>query len=90
MELHIWHPIYYHDGTNIKLWWGNQSTIPAGGTTGQVLTKSSNDDYALTWATPSGGAEYGLPSGGTLGQMLVKASSSDYDVTWADPSGGGG
>lgn len=28
--------------------------VPSGGTNGQVLTKSSNDDYALTWSTPSG------------------------------------
>ena len=28
--------------------------VPSGGTTGQVLTKSSNSDYALTWSTPSG------------------------------------
>lgn len=27
--------------------------VPAGGTTGQVLTKSSSTDYALTWATPA-------------------------------------
>lgn len=29
--------------------------VPAGGSTGQVLTKSSNTDYATAWATPSGG-----------------------------------
>jgi hypothetical protein len=31
------------------------SIIPAGGTTGQVLAKSSGTDYALIWTTPSGG-----------------------------------
>ena len=28
--------------------------VPSGGTTGQVLTKTSNSDYALEWATPQG------------------------------------
>ena len=30
--------------------------VPVGGTTGQVLTKSSATDYAVGWVTPSGGA----------------------------------
>jgi len=29
-----------------------QLAIPTGGTTGQVLTKTSNDDYDTEWATP--------------------------------------
>lgn len=29
--------------------------LPPGGTTGQVLTKTSNVDYADAWATPAGG-----------------------------------
>lgn len=29
--------------------------LPAGGTTGQVLAKTSATDYAATWQTPSGG-----------------------------------
>lgn len=29
--------------------------VPTGGTTGQVLAKSSDDDYATEWITPSGG-----------------------------------
>jgi hypothetical protein len=28
--------------------------VPSGGTSGQVLTKSSNSDYALEWTSPSG------------------------------------
>lgn len=30
--------------------------LPAGGTSGQVLKKSSNSDYAVTWANESGGS----------------------------------
>lgn len=28
--------------------------VPSGGTSGQVLTKSSNSDYAVEWSTPTG------------------------------------
>ena len=28
------------------------ASIPAGGTTGQVLAKLSNDDYDIGWVTP--------------------------------------
>lgn len=31
---------------------GTINTIPAGGTTGQYLSKTSNTDYAVTWTTP--------------------------------------
>jgi hypothetical protein len=33
----------------------NNALIPAGGTTNQVLTKSSSSDYATQWATPAAG-----------------------------------
>ena len=42
-------------------------SVPAGGTSGQVLTKSSATDYDFTWSTPGGG-------GGT-------AASVTYDNT---------
>lgn len=42
-------------------------SVPAGGTSGQVLTKSSSTDYDFTWSTPGGG-------GGT-------AASVTYDNT---------
>lgn len=29
--------------------------LPSGGSTGQVLTKSSSDDYATGWTTPASG-----------------------------------
>src|SRR5947207_14203835 len=32
---------------------GTITTIPAGGTTGQVLSKTSNTDYATTWSSNS-------------------------------------
>lgn len=42
-------------------------SVPSGGTSGQVLTKSSSTDYDFTWSTPGGG-------GGT-------AASVTYDNT---------
>ncbi len=56
---------------------GTISSIPAGGTTGQVLQKSSNSDYNVTW-----GRE--LPAGGTTGQILTKNTNTNYDVNWAN------
>lgn len=62
--------------------------IPPGGTAGQVLKKSSDNDYALTWGSITGL----LPSGGTTGQVLKKSSNVNYAVEWGSvaalPSGG--
>ena len=63
--------------------------IPTGGTAGQVLKKSSDNDYELTWGSINGA----LPSGGTTGQVLKKSSAADYACTWGSidgllPSGG--
>lgn len=60
--------------------------VPAAGTTGQVLTKTSDTDYDTEWADPTGSS---LPAGGTTGQVLAKASDADDDVEWVDQSGGG-
>ena len=62
--------------------------IPSGGSSGQVLAKSSNANYAVTWLTP-----HYIPSGGNSGQVLAKSSGDDYAVEWIDaahgiPSGG--
>lgn len=52
--------------------------LPAGGTTGQVLAKSSDADYAIVWED----APQSLPAGGTLGQVLTKTGSADYAAAW--------
>ena len=57
--------------------------VPTGGTTGQVLKKSSSTDFDTEW-----GSVEALPTGGTTGQVLAKASSASYDVEWVDQSGG--
>lgn len=60
--------------------------LPAGGTTGQILAKQSNDDGAADWEDNVNG----LPNGGTTGQVLTKTSETDGDAAWADPQGGTG
>jgi len=66
--------------------------MPSGGTTGQVLKKTSAADYATEWADEDIGSVF--PDGGTTGQVLAKASDDDGDVEWLDisdsvlPSGG--
>jgi hypothetical protein len=42
--------------------------VPAGGTTGQVLTKASGTDYDTDWETPSGGGG-GAPTGAAGGAL---------------------
>jgi hypothetical protein len=65
--------------------------VPTGGTTGQVLAKTSGTDYATGWTTPSGGGGGGglTPTGvqtanvtATAGQLvLVDASAGSVQVT---------
>lgn len=59
--------------------------VPAGGTTGQVLAKTSATDYATAWTTPSGGG--GTP-GGSSGQLQYNNAGAfggdaglSYDAT---------
>ena len=52
------------------------NVLPQGGTTGQVLTKFSDDDYAVSWFSA------GIPVGGTAGQILLKDSYEDFNLSW--------
>lgn len=56
--------------------------MPSGGTTGQVLSKSSGTDYAVSWTTPT--VNHDLPTGGTNNQMLVKNGSTNYAAKWVN------
>lgn len=49
--------------------------LPAGGTTGQVLTKASNTDYATQWSDPVSG-------GGSL--VVGTASTSLNEIVFTD------
>lgn len=61
--------------------------IPAGGTTGQVLKKHSNEDYDVEWADESGGGGSGgdLPTGGQDGDLLTKDNSVSGGAVWKTP-----
>ena len=56
--------------------------LPTGGTSGQVLKKSSTTNYACTWGDVDGT----LPSGGTDGQVLLKNGSTNYAAKWGTVS----
>lgn len=49
--------------------------VPAGGTTGQVLTKSNDTDYATQWSDPAGG-------GGSL--VVGTARTSLNEIVFTD------
>lgn len=53
---------------------GDAHGIPSGGTSGQVLAKTSGTDYAAGWTTPRD-----VPSGGSPGQVLTRYGyNGDY------------
>lgn len=59
--------------------------VPAGGTAGQVLAKSSGSDYAVEWVDQSGGGgSTGTPTvlyynaTGTTGTVTLSASANNY------------
>ncbi len=56
--------------------------VPVGGTTNQILAKSSNSDYDTNWVDPSGGGGAVDSVNGQVGVVILDAS----DVG-ADPSG---
>ena len=62
-------------------------SIPAGGSSGQVLAKASATDYDVAWVEQSGGGGE-VPPGGTTGQVLAKSSNTDYALEWVDPTAG--
>lgn len=56
--------------------------VPAGGTTSQILAKTSGADYATGWEDAPAGSGGGLPTGGTAGQLILKLSSTNGDAGW--------
>ena len=56
--------------------------LPAGGTEGQVLTKTSGTDYAAEWKDPTGGSS--LPEATSAGQVLT--AGADLTPEWQTPA----
>lgn len=73
----------YCDNTGRSHWGPAPKGIPSGGTTGQVLTKTSTGEE---WSD----APSGLPEGGTEGQVIKKtADGAEWDdAGWLPLSGG--
>ena len=67
----------YCDNTGRSHWGPAPKGIPSGGTTGQVLTKTSTGEE---WSD----APSGLPEGGTEGQVLKRGASG---AEWGNPVG---
>lgn len=70
-----------NDDGNLVVRWADAesgSGLPSGGSTGQILTKASDDDGDAVWQDP----DSGLPSGGVVGQVLQKISNDNYDADW--------
>lgn len=66
--------------------------VPAGGTTGQVLSKASNTSWDLTWATAGGGGggtvtTYFTP--GTYSYTIPAGATQLFVMLWGAGGGGG-
>lgn len=73
------------DPLNRNPFWDEEGTggnVPAGGLTGQVLTKRTAADYDTEWKTPESGGGADWPTGGADGDMLVKQGSG---AAWETP-----
>lgn len=55
--------------------------VPTGGTTGQVLTKTSNTNWDLSWTTVSGGG-----GGGGIDIQTFGSSTTSGTFTWTKPA----
>ena len=71
------------DGQHASAFASSSAGLPTGGTTGQILSKSSATDYDVAWIDESTTSAV-LPSGGTAGQVLVKDTATDYDTSWTN------
>jgi hypothetical protein len=57
-------------------------TVPAGGSTGQVLAKTSGTDYDAGWATPSGGG-----SAAQIDSYVWNGTGASTITAWTKPTG---
>ncbi len=62
------------------------AAVPVGGTTGQVLAKSSNSDYALTWTTPASGSAVWGGISGTLSDQTDLNTALGLKAPIASPT----
>lgn len=62
--------LYWSNGS-VWTYFGDGVGIPAGGTTGQALSKLSNADYIIGWVTPGGGG-----GGATVVEVEINIGSN--------------
>lgn len=62
------------------------AAVPVGGTTGQVLAKSSNADYALAWTTPATGSAVWGGISGTLSAQTDLNTALGLKANTASPT----
>ena len=74
--------IYWRLTATTPTWVPVAVGIPSGGSTDQVLAKSSGTDYAVAWATPSGGGGSGMGL-----KFTWLTSTTDTDPTSGKMSG---
>jgi len=70
---------------------GTIATVPAGGTTGQVLAKSSNTDYAMSWQSASGiaaGTNISITGGNTINTVTNPVFSGGVGTSTITNSSG--
>ena len=64
--------------------------VPTGGTTGQVLTKTSATDFATNWQTPAGGASVTIsdtaPVAPVAGNLWWKSDIGQLQIYYTDPT----
>ena len=58
-----------------------EGSIPAGGTSGQALTKSSGDDYDVAWATVSGGGAGGTDATARASAAAAQTAADNAQAT---------
>jgi hypothetical protein len=84
-------PAYCYDGVNWNWLAVDAEAVPAGGTTGQVLTKTSGADYATAWQTPAPTANYvQLTSSGQTWTVPAGVTAVEFTVAQGGCGGGGG
>jgi hypothetical protein len=71
----------------------NGQGVPTGGSTNQVLAKTSGTDYATAWVSPSTGGVLASQSYGTANKAVTSTTLADFDatnlaVTFTVPSSG--
>lgn len=65
--------------------------LPAAGATGQVLAKSSDDDYAVGWVSPAtGGGDVSYPAFADNAGKVLAVNAAEDGVEWITASTGDG